>query len=240
MDRDDLQLVLLGLGTLGTFLIVFINLPQAIDRWVPIFSSLSPTILNWIQNLIIAGCSFTIGWFLKSSRTSNKIEPDIKSSNESTSKSTEPYQTSSPAGSGSIGSTDSTDTIEGCIEVGDTCWRGTAYLTENGEVSNTNLEYKAICPNCQTVMYDGENSSVAAATTATTYWDCPSCGHTTVEDYGKYSDAQNLFQSHIQRIVESDGEEYSLENLVKTTPRRVWEEYSEVVNDPQVSLNCFH
>lgn len=240
MNRNDLQLILLGLGTLGTFLIVFINLPQAINRWSPIFNSISPTILNWVQNLLIAGCSFTIGWFFKSFWTPTATESDTEESSESDSEIAEVYDTSSTVDSSSVDSADSIDTIEGCIEVGETCWRGTATLTEDGEVSDTNLEYKAICPNCQTVMYDGESSSVAVATTATTYWDCPSCGHTTVEDYGKYSDAQNLFQSHINRIVETEGEEYSLENLVETTPREVWEEYSDVVDDPQVSLNCFH
>jgi DNA-directed RNA polymerase subunit N (RpoN/RPB10) len=95
-------------------------------------------------------------------------------------------------------------------------------------------------------MYDGEDSVAAVATTATTYWECPSCGHRTVEEYSKYEDAQNLFQSHIQRIVESESEDYSLDNLIdsikgEVTPQAVWEQYARVMeDDTQVSLNCFH
>jgi hypothetical protein len=95
-------------------------------------------------------------------------------------------------------------------------------------------------------MYDGENKTAAVATTATTYWDCPSCGHTTVEEYSKYENVQNLFQSHIQRIVESEGEEYSLDYLIESidgevTPQAIWEQYAQIMDDdPQVSLNCFH
>lgn len=244
VDERTTNIAIIISAVTGTLLLLF-RIPEGIAQWSPYFdallTSISPTVLNWIQNFLIAGFSFIAGWYLKSIRTNIPSEITIdQEHSESETEATEEYDSSLQIGSNSVDSTDSIDTIEGCIKVGETCWRGTATLTEDGGVSDTTLEYKAICPNCQTVMYDGENTSVAVATTATTYWDCPSCGHTTVEDYGKYQDAQNLFQSHIQRIVEREGEEYSLENLIETTPREVWEEYAEVVDDPQVSLNCFH
>lgn len=222
--------------------IVLIGIPTAASFYPPLFEGLANQlpldfIFTWMLRFGILSIGILVGYVFRDFRDVDP-EPEEESSDDGLP--VEDNESSDDSDENILNS------IQGCIEVGETCWRGTASLTENGSVSDRYVSYKAICPHCQTVMYDGENKTAAVATTATTYWDCPSCGHTTVEEYSKYENAQNLFQSHIQRIVESEGEEYSLDNLIdsidgEVTPRAIWEQYAQVMDDdPQVSLNCFH
>lgn len=224
--------------------VVLMGIPTAASFYPPLFEGLANQlpldfIFTWMLRVGILSIGFLGGYFI---RGIHDAEPDGEpdSGNEGV-----PIQENE---SSSDDDDDVLNSIKGCIETGETCWRGTATLTEDGRVSDIYVSYKAICPRCQTVMYDGENNTAAVATNSpytTTYWDCPSCGHRTVEEYSKYKDAQNLFQTHIQRIVESEGERYSLNNLIgsidsEVTPKGIWEQYAQVMDDPQVSLNCFH
>lgn len=214
--------------------IVLIGIPSAAGFYPPLFAGVAEQlpldlILTWMGRIGLVALGGLLGWSARGYRDSEQDEGTTPGSTDEV-----PVEDDE----------ETVQSIEGCIETGETCWRGTAELSD-GELVETEVAYRAICPRCQTVMYDGENQSVGVATTATTYWDCPSCGHRTVEEYSKYEDAENLFNSHIQRITESRGEDYSLDNLIESidgevTPRGIWEQYADLADDPQVSLNCFH
>lgn len=128
--------------------------------------------------------------------------------------------------------------IEGCIEVGGALWRGTAHLSGD-QVKEVKVPYKPLCPNCQTIIYDHEKES-KPSTLATTYWDCPSCGYQTEKSINKYHDTEKIFDTKFKQIVESEGKEYSHENLTGSDPEEIWKNYAELVDDNQTSTNCFH
>lgn len=149
------------------------------------------------------------------------------------------------------------DAIEGCIEKDNIVWNGTADLSR-GAVVNIEVDYKQICPVCQTPMRK-ESYELSSGgrrrtpsyghSTTRRVWECPNndCGHTATRESGQYDEAENLFERHVGRIVESQNEEYSLQNLLdrigdgkEVTPRRIWEEYVEVVDNEHVSTSCFH
>lgn len=217
--------------------VVLIGIPTAANFYPPIFAGLADRlpidfIFTWMSRSGILAIGVMSGWFVRGiweereeSEGGTVTDEGIETNNNNEMTVTE---------------------IEGCIEVEGSCWRGIAELSD-GELSDINVEYRAICPNCQTVMYDGENSVGAVATFGggPDFWECPSCDHQTIDQYSKYEDAQNLFDSHIRRIVESEGELYSLDNLIheisqEVTPRNIWEQYAETTDDSQVSTNCFH
>lgn len=132
--------------------------------------------------------------------------------------------------------------IEGCIRTDRSCWRGIAEVSE-GSVVSTEIEYKAICPECQTVMFDGESDRTPSGT-ASVQWDCPDCANSEFDTGDKYGDAKSLFERHIREIVETDDEEHSLDNLAaeidgEITPQDIWEKYVEAIDDPKVSMDCF-
>ena len=216
--------------------VILVGIPTAAGFYPPLFAGLAERIpleliLTWMGRLGLLALGLLLGWFIRGFQ-----ENEAKTGFDTD-------DTGVEVGTGNGGNS-TVETIEGCIEVGETCWRGMAELS-NGQVSETTVAYRALCPQCQTVMYDGENNTVGVATTATTFWDCPNCDHTTIEEYSKYENAQNLFNSEIRRIVESEGEEYSLDTLIEgidgeVMPRRIWEQYAEVRDSPQVSLNCFY
>lgn len=215
--------------------VVLIGIPTAANFYPPIFTGLADRlpidfILTWMRRTGILAIGAMSGWFVRGiweegeSEGETETDKEIEKDNLSGVTVTE---------------------IEGCIEVDGSCWRGIAELSDEN-ISDINVEYKAICPNCQTVMYDGENSAaVATFGGGPDYWECPSCNHQTIDRHSKYKDAQKLFDSHVRRIVESEGEVYSLDNLVgeiphEMTPRSIWKQYAEVTEDSQVSTNCFH
>jgi len=216
--------------------IVLIGIPTAARFYPPLFAGLAEQlpldlILTWMVRIGLLILGILLGWFARDFQD-DRAGRGIDASN-----------TESEIGTEDGGNVP-VDEIEGCIEVGESCWRGTAELS-NRQVHDTEVAYKAICPECQTVMYDGESGAAGVATTAITFWDCPSCGHQTVEKYSKYEDAQNLFNSNIRRIVESSEEEYSLDTLIENidgevTPRGIWEQYVEVRDDQHVSVDCFY
>lgn len=150
----------------------------------------------------------------------------------------------------------SLNTIEGCVETGGVAWSGTAYL-QDGQVENIDVPFKPICPECQTGLVERTKEATAAEQRLNPAYTpdaqpipiylCPndSCQYSVERDPDKYDDAQLLFERHVKRITETRDEDYSLRNLVSNienaaTPKSVWEEYAEVVDDEQVSTNCFH
>ena len=216
--------------------VILIGIPTAASFYPPIFAGLADRlpinfILTWMARMGILALGAMGGWF---ARGIFKDDSELERQATATEEPEENNETE----------TNITE-IEGCIEVEGSCWRGTAELSDE-EISDIEIQYKAICPKCQTVMYDGENSTgVAVIGGGPNFWKCPSCDHQTMEQYSKYENAQNLFESHVRRIVETQGEEYSLDNIVEeigneNTPRDIWRRYFEVMDDDQVSMNCFH
>jgi hypothetical protein len=83
-------------------------------------------------------------------------------------------------------------------------------------------------------------------TTTRKLWQCPNedCGHSSTRETGQHSNAERLFRGFVQDIVESEGQEYSLDNLIErvdgeVTPQSVWEAYAEVEQSSHVSTDCF-
>lgn len=224
--------------------VILIGIPTAAKFYSPLVAGLAEQIpvdliLTWMARLGLLALGVLMGWFGRGLLNPPYVE-DSPSPSDSIQREEEEAVVDDEIKGYPVTQLGS---IEGCIEVEGSCWRGTAGLSE-GELVNAEVSYRAICPQCQTIMYNGENRIGGVATTSRTYWDCPGCGHRTVEQYSKYEDAQNLFESHIRRILESEGEVYSLDNLLDSidgeiTPRGVWVRYAEIVEDPQVSLNCF-
>ena len=236
MEKDDIQLVLLALSTLGTFAIVYLNLPnEAIS--LPSIPPLAQQIVGGVIASVIAGL---ILWGLFSL-----------------------YNNSTTRGSGGL-LKDATvdvslrdlDAIKGCIERKGVAWQGTAHLNR-GDITNIEVPFDPICPNCQTGYIDTtddpspkdqrKNPSYSPKAQSTPVFSCPNdnCGHTVERDAEQHKAAQQLFERHARRITESQDKDYSLRSLIlnnngPVTPKRIWEEYSEVVDDEQISTNCFH
>ncbi|WP_134672629.1 hypothetical protein [Halorussus marinus] len=228
MNRTTLIALLSFLAT-----VFLIGIPTAAGFYPPLFAGLTETlpldfIFTWMLRFGILALGFTLGWYLR--------------------------------GESETADAERVSEIEGCIEKDDIAWKGTATLSR-GSIVDTDVEYKQICPKCQTPMkkesYEmpsggrGRKPSYGRSTTTTRrVWECPNseCGHTAKRDSGKHDEAENLFERHIGRIVESsEDEEYSLQSLLdrigegeEVTGQRIWEEYAEVVDDEQVSTNCFH
>lgn len=205
--------------------VILIGIPSAAEFYPPLFSGIANQlplefIFTWMARTGILILGIIIGWFLRG-HEQNDLGVNVLGGGNSEKDNCEKIRE-----------------IEGCIEVEGICWRGTAKLSEEG-ISETELMNEAICPDCQTVMshVDGSLSGFPL--------DCPRCDYYTFPEHKGYDDAKNLFNSHIRRIVESEGEDYSLDNIIEkiegeATPRQIWEQYANVVDDSQVSLNCFH
>jgi len=226
MNRTTLIALLSLLATVS-----LIGIPTAAGFYPPLFAGFAESlpldfIFTWMLRFGILALGFTLGWHLR--------------------------------GDSEVTDAERVDTIEGCIQTNDIAWKGTAALSR-GKVVDTDVEYKQICPKCQTPMKKDTfeapaqqrrvKPSYSRSTQSKKIWACSNdgCGHSANRGTSEHSDAENLFERHIRRIVESEDEEYSLQNLLdrlgedeKVTGRRIWEEYAEVVDDEQVSTNCFH
>jgi hypothetical protein len=231
MDKDDIQLILLALSTLGTFAIVYLNLPnQAIS--LPSIPPLVQQIVGGVIASVIAAVLLKGAFrFYNSIGSSGLMEGVITDA-----------------------ALQDLDAIEGCIENEGVAWKGTAHL-HRGRVESTDVPFDPLCPKCQTGFIDTtdepslqdkrRNPSYSPEAQPTPVFECPNCGHTVDRDSEQYDAVKRLFERHAKQIVESTDEEYSLRTLAENidgpvTPRSVWEEYAEVVDDEQVSTNCFH
>lgn len=212
-----LTILFVGIPAIGNF---YLPLLTGLFSWLPL-----NFIFTWMGRVGILTLGFTLGWYLRGESETTEAEQ--------------------------------VDTIEGCIEKDDIAWKGTAVLSQ-GRVVDTDVEYKQICPKCQTPMKKESyklpsgrrrKPSYSTSTTTRRVWECPNgdCEHTAGREAGQHDEAENLFERHIGRIVESNDEVYSLQILLdrldedeEHTPRRIWEEYAEVVDNEQVSTNCFH
>lgn len=159
-------------------------------------------------------------------------------------------------------SSESIDSIEGCVEVRDVAWKGTAKLS-NGTVDGIDISHNPVCPDCQSPMNSEEvqrghsgglsprskNRAAMSGFNKSYFWKCPSpdCGYSSKKDFDGRDDALNLLEKHFDRITETTEEDYSLDALIETiqesgrevTPREVWQQYEDVVDDSNVSTKCF-
>lgn len=224
MDRGTkisitLTIIFAAIPAIGTF---YLPRLSALASWLPF-----DFIFTWAGRFAVLTLGFTLGWYLRGDAETTDAER-IKS-------------------------------IEGCILNDDIAWKGEAALSR-GEIVDKGLDYTRICPKCQTPMKKESHEiprsqrrakpSYGNSSTTRKVWECPSngCGHTAKREAGQHDEAERLFERHIGRIVESSGEEYSLQNIIdrireedkEVTPRRIWEEYAVIVDDEQVSTACFH
>jgi|GEM_PF-2123661 len=232
MDRDDIELFVAILGTFGTFILVYLNLDSSdtsnLTSWIPsIFS-------GWVGTALIIVFVLYVLWyilkFIGGSGLLKDAEMDMHLRE--------------------------LDAIEGCIQKGGVAWKGTAYLNR-GEVENIEIPYKPICPKCQTGLVNRtqepsmqeqrRNPSYSPEAQPTEVFSCSNdnCDHTVARDTDQYDEVKHLFERHARRITETTDEDYSLRTLIenidnRVTPQSIWEEYAGIVDDEQVSTNCFH
>lgn len=228
MDRQTKLTVIIAVASVGTLLISFLTgLPVIIDRYpeflAGVISGLPMDAISvWSERVGLLLLGITLGWYAR-----GRVEAD---------------------------STTSVNTIEACVEKGGVAWKGTAELS-NGKLVNIDIPYKPICPKCQsfpkekTVRYNTNSGPYdrRSQPKSQDYWKCPNsdCQHSKKSEYDYFKEAENLLESHFERIIESEGEEYSLDALVEAidgepTPKEIWRQYVEVVDDSDVSTNCFH
>ena len=154
------------------------------------------------------------------------------------------------------------DEIEGCVEVRGVAWKGTANLS-NGTVESIDVSHNPVCPECQSPMNSekvtrrrsggissrAKNRAAMSGFNSSYIWKCPSadCDYRSEKDFDGHDDAFNLLEKHFDRITESDNKKYSMEALIdyiqndggEVTPRQIWSRYVQVVDDSDVSLECF-
>lgn len=142
--------------------------------------------------------------------------------------------------------TEQFDRITGCIEKDGVTWRGVATITQ-GDIEGVEIPYEAFCPHCKTEM-NSENTrttNIRDSSKHQSLWRCPnsSCGYVT--EWSTSDDAENIFKTHIRRIVQSENEEYSLDSLIeqidgKITGENIWRQYVSNTDDENISISCFH
>lgn len=152
--------------------------------------------------------------------------------------------------------------IKGCIERDDVLWRFTATLNiDDRSVEEVDVRFKPVCPECRAELdsetVDLPGSRGPAAPYASPFekrrrqamrnrpiWRCVSCDFSDSRDIDARSEVRTLARRHVERIVESRDESYSLPALVtgldEVDTRSVWEAYADVVDDSEVSTQCFH
>lgn len=132
------------------------------------------------------------------------------------------------------GNSEYTVSIEGCIETGNTGWAGLAKIS-NDAVSEVSIESDPYCPRCRSPLTDDstENGDLF----------CDGCGNDPHGIEKKRSDAREIFESHIRRIVQDTDNQLSIQNLVPdpndASPQEIWANYSSLIDDQDVSTNCF-
>jgi hypothetical protein len=126
--------------------------------------------------------------------------------------------------------------IVGCIETDGILWRGFADLTSEDGAAELDVDTDPKCPDCQTDMEQISGNE----------WEClnSNCGYSASTEIRPYKEAESLFKKHIEKILNSNDEEYTLENLIESidgevTGDKIWRKYHEVVDDEEVSIDCF-
>lgn len=155
--------------------------------------------------------------------------------------------------------------IQGCVERNDVLWRFTATLDiEKRRVDEITVRDRPTCPECRAALeptqddlfgsdvIGGPQSPYSKSFDAKrrralknhTFWDCTRCEFTTDRDRDSSTNIEAIARLHAERIVESRDELYSLPALVtqldEVDARSVWEAYGDVVDDDDVSVQCFH
>ncbi|WP_152031271.1 hypothetical protein [Natrarchaeobaculum aegyptiacum] len=236
MNHDEINTII-GISTL-LVMIIFVGIPTAAEYYPNLF----PTFLAWIPFSLLRSISipvvsisigFIIGWYLRGINDrdySNGPETSEDSSN-------------------------SINEIEGCVEKDGIIWKGLAQI-HNRRVGNVDFPFEPRCPKCRKEMnmesYKINSMSARrdpfgrSSTQTRRLWECPDedCGHSTSRTTDQQKEARKLFKGEVEKLVESKGEEHSLENIIERidgeiSPRSIWEEYAEVVDSSHVSTNCF-
>ena len=156
----------------------------------------------------------------------------------------------------------SVDSIEGCVEIRGVSWKGTGSISD-GQIAGIDVPRNPTCPDCQSPMNTEEvkrggrsgiparsmNQRALGGSSTSYYWKCPSsdCGKSKKKDRDRRDEAKNLLEKHFDRITKTEGEEYSLSNLIESvqesggevTGRQVWRRYVDIVDDSDVSTKCF-
>lgn len=222
-------------GILSLLFSILAGIPQIVDFYPNALSGLFDLIpldfvSNWGERFGLLLLGITIGWFAHV-RTLSETYASV-------------------------------DTIEGCVEVRDIAWKGTGNISD-GSINGIDVSHNPVCPDCQSPMNSEErkrgrsggipirsrNRAALSGSSTSYFWKCPSsdCGYSSKKDFDGRDDALNLLQKHFDRITETDGEEYSLDSLIETiqesdrevTPREVWRQYEEDIDDSDVSTKCF-
>jgi hypothetical protein len=230
MDRDDLRLFFIAVSAVASVILVYFRVVSSqTDYLSPIRSAVS----GWVGNVLLLVAGLYITWSILKWVFSSLLQNASKE-----------Y------------ARQSLDEIEGCIEKDGIAWQGTAHISD-GRVQDIYLPYDPTCPECQTGMVDRtnqpspqerrQNPSYSQNAQPTPIFACPNdaCGHTAERTSNQTDEVEKLLERHAKRIVETADEPYSLSSLVECiedgiSPRRVWEEYVNVVDEEQVSTNCFH
>ncbi len=157
------------------------------------------------------------------------------------------------------------DGITGCIELDDVLWRFTAAVNiDDRSVEEVTVRERPTCPECRAELTRERSDLIGSdsiggigspysksfdakrrnALSNRPFWDCVSCEFTVSRDTGARSDVETVARRHVERIVESRDESYSLPALVESVEevdaRSVWGAYADVVEDSDVSTQCFH
>lgn len=157
------------------------------------------------------------------------------------------------------------DGIKGCIDRDGVLWRFQATLNiEDRSVEEVDVRSRPVCPECraelskETVDLPGSETLGGIGSPYTNrfdakrrralcnrpIWECVSCDFSDSREASVRSDVETVSLRHVERIIESRDEPYSLPALVESVEevdaRSVWEAYDDVVDDTEVSTQCFH
>lgn len=155
--------------------------------------------------------------------------------------------------------------IQGCVERNDVLWRFTATLDiEERRVNEITVRDRPMCPDCRASLEPTQDDLLGSdviggaqspysksfdakrrrALKNHAFWDCTRCDFTTDRDRDSSTNIEAVARLHAERIIESQDEPYSLPALVtqldKVDARSVWEAYDDMVDDDDVSAQCFH
>lgn len=156
-----------------------------------------------------------------------------------------------------------TVSIEGCIENNRVLWKGELY-TKNGEWDSIEVEKYPMCPNCQTHLQAewlesdypagvrGKNlralDKAVGAHEKKRIWRCPGCQNQYSRPERGRERVEKLFKKHFSKLWESEDKPYSISTLRKEyqnnegkqpSARQMWINYVDVVEDSNLSTDCF-